>query len=83
MQLMPAVLDEMGVADPFSPEENIRAGVGVMKRLLEKYDMDYRKALAAYNAGERAVDEHGGVPPYGETAEYVNRVISSYLKNSE
>ncbi len=83
MQLMPDVVSSMGVADPFSPEENIRAGVGVLKNLLEKYNWDYKKALAAYNAGERAVDEYGGVPPYGETMEYVNKVINYYLKNSE
>ncbi|MCU0843538.1 MAG: lytic transglycosylase domain-containing protein [Spirochaetes bacterium] len=83
MQLMPETAGALGVADPFSPEENINAGVGLLKNLLEKYDGDYKKALAAYNAGEGAVDKNGGVPPYDETREYVNRVINLYLRNKE
>ncbi|MGV7931014.1 MAG: lytic transglycosylase domain-containing protein [Spirochaetota bacterium] len=83
MQLMPETAGALGVADPFSPEENINAGVGLLKSLLEKYDGDYKKALAAYNAGEGAVDKNGGVPPYDETREYVNRVINLYLRNKE
>ncbi len=83
MQLMPETAGALGVADPFSPEENINAGVGLLKSLLEKYDGDYKKALAAYNAGEGAVDKSGGVPPYDETREYVNRVINLYLRNKE
>ncbi|MBP7602751.1 MAG: lytic transglycosylase domain-containing protein [Spirochaetes bacterium] len=83
MQLMPQTAGMFGVEDPFSPKENIDAGVGLLKNLLDKYDGDYKKALAAYNAGEGAVDRNGGVPPYNETQEYVNRVISLYLRNSE
>ncbi len=83
MQLMPETAGAFGVADPFSPEENINAGVGLLKNLLEKYNGDYKKALAAYNAGEGAVDRNGGVPPYDETRDYVNRVINLYLRNKE
>lgn len=83
MQLMPETAHVFGVEDPFNPKENIDAGVGLLKRLLGKYGGDYKKALAAYNAGEGAVDKNGGVPPYDETREYVNKVISLYLKNSE
>jgi len=83
MQLMPETLRAMRVSDPFSPEENISAGVGLLKTLLEKYNWDYKKALAAYNAGEGAVDKSGGIPPIRETQEYVRRVIDQYQKNSE
>jgi len=82
MQLMPAVSSMMGVENPFSPGENLGAGVGLLKTLLDKYGWDYKKALAAYNAGEKAVDEHGGIPPYRETREYVRKVMDNYLKNS-
>ena len=83
MQLMPSVARGLGVEDPFSPEENINAGVGIVKHLLEKYSGDYKKALAAYNAGEGAVDRNGGIPPITETREYVQKVIRDYMKNSE
>ncbi|HDP80387.1 MAG TPA: lytic transglycosylase domain-containing protein, partial [Spirochaetes bacterium] len=75
MQLMPSVSSMMGVENPFSPGENLGAGVGLLKTLLDKYGWDYKKALAAYNAGEKAVDEHGGMPPYRETREYVRKVM--------
>ncbi len=83
MQLMPETIRAMRVDDPFSPEENVSAGVGLLKTLLDKYNWDYKKALAAYNAGEGAVDRSGGVPPIKETVEYVRRVIDQYQKNSE
>ncbi len=82
MQLMPSVIKDMHVKDPFAPEENIRAGVGYLKSLLDKYNGDYKKALAAYNAGPAVVDKKGGVPPYPETKEYIRKVIDSYLENS-
>lgn len=82
MQLMPAAGEAMGVRDYFSPEENIRAGVGILRKLLDKYGWDYKKALAAYNAGENAVDENGGMPPYDETRDYISRVIGYYLQNT-
>lgn len=83
MQLMPDVISAMGVEDPFSPEENINAGVKLIKNLLDKYKWNYKTALAAYNAGENAVDKTGDVPPYNETREYVTKVINNYLKNSQ
>lgn len=83
MQLMPSVARSLGVEDPFSPEENIDAGVGIVKHLLEKYSGDYKKALAAYNAGEGAVDRNDGIPSITETREYVQKVIRDYMKNSE
>jgi soluble lytic murein transglycosylase-like protein len=83
MQLMPDVINAMGVSDPFSPEENINAGVKLIKNLLDKYNWNYKTALAAYNAGENAVDKNGDVPPYNETREYITKVISNYLKNGK
>ncbi len=82
MQLMPSVMQDYGVTDPFDPGENINAGVSLLRDLLDEYDGDYTKALAAYNAGRRAVNESGGVPDFRETKEYVQKVINSYLKNS-
>lgn len=83
MQLMPSVINDMGVEDPFDPAENINAGVGLLKDLLTEYNGDYTKALAAYNAGRKAVNESGGVPDYPETREYVKKVIDAYVKNSQ
>lgn len=83
MQLMPDVAASLGVEDPFEPEENIRGGVAHLRRLLDKYGGDYARALAAYNAGEGAVDRSGGIPDFPETRNYVNRVMRAYLRNSE
>jgi len=83
MQLMPSVMKYFGVSDPYLPKENIRAGTGLLKSLLKDYNWDYKKALAAYNAGKVAVDRRNGVPDYKETKDYVRKVIQSYLKNSK
>jgi soluble lytic murein transglycosylase-like protein len=75
MQLMPATIREYGVANPFNPVENIRAGVAYLRRLLDRYNNNESLALAAYNAGPSAVDRHGqNVPPYRETLNYVRRI---------
>ena len=75
MQLMPATAREFRVANPFSPSDNVRAGVAYPRRLLDRYDNNEELALAAYNAGPGAVDRHGqSVPPYAETRQYVSRV---------
>ena len=81
MQLMPATAASLGVQDPYSPEENIRGGVSFLKDLLERYDNDYKKAIAAYNAGPGAVDRHGGIPEYRETKNYVDKVLKLYKAN--
>lgn len=76
MQLLPDTAAEMGVADPWDPVENIRAGTRYIARLLKRYDGDLVKALAAYNAGPTMVDIYNGIPPYQETREYVKNVLA-------
>ena len=75
MQLMPATARRMGVRRDFDPRENIRGGTAYLAELANRFgDTAVDLILAAYNAGERAVEEFGGVPPYRETRAYVNRV---------
>jgi soluble lytic murein transglycosylase-like protein len=75
MQLMPATIRQFGVMNPFNPAENIRAGVAYLRELLDRYRNNEVLALAAYNAGPGAVDNHGNsVPPYRETRKYVAHV---------
>lgn len=74
MQLIPATAKRFGVNDSFNPAQNINGGVQYLSWLLRRYQQDLTLASAAYNAGEGAVDRHGGVPPYKETRLYVARV---------
>jgi hypothetical protein len=75
MQLMPATISRYGVANPYNPVENVRAGVAYLRQLLNRYGNDEKLALAAYNAGPSAVDRYGEtVPPYRETQNYVSRI---------
>jgi soluble lytic murein transglycosylase-like protein len=78
MQLMPETAAILGVRDCFDPHENIDAGVRHLRAMLERFGHDPRLAVAAYNAGEKAVVAYRGVPPYRETREYVARVMGFY-----
>ena len=74
MQLMPDLVRELGVTDPFDPRENIMAGARHLRRLLDVHGGNVKLAVASYNAGEAAVARYGGVPPYPDTRDYVRRV---------
>ena len=76
MQLMPKTALALGVRDSFNPRENIEGGVRHLRYLLDRYPGNVALAVAAYNAGERAVDSYRSVPPYAETQQYVQRVLS-------
>jgi membrane-bound lytic murein transglycosylase MltF len=81
MQLMPGTALQLGVKDSFSPEQNVHGGTQYLRELLERYNGDAVKALAAYNAGPAAVDRYKGVPPYRETRQYVQRIVRDYNKS--
>lgn len=74
MQLMPETARQYAVRDPYDPESNIEAGIKHLKALLQRLPVDL--ALAAYNAGEAAVQKFRGIPPYPETRMYVSRILS-------
>jgi soluble lytic murein transglycosylase-like protein len=75
MQLMPATASQLGVRDAFDIVENIDGGVRHLRGLIERFANNLPLALAAYNAGEKAVQQHGGIPPYPETEQYVARIL--------
>ena len=75
MQLMPQTAAKYGVTDLYSPKQNIEAGVKHLKYLLQRYPDQLSHVLAAYNAGEHAVDKYNGIPPYQETQNYVKKVM--------
>jgi soluble lytic murein transglycosylase-like protein len=78
MQLMPDTADRLDVSDPFDPEQNVRGGMREFARLINRYSGNFALALAAYNAGEGAVEQYRGVPPYRETRNYVTRIMTLY-----
>jgi soluble lytic murein transglycosylase-like protein len=81
MQLMPKTAKRFGVLDSFDPRDNIEGGTKYISYLLHRYGyIDY--ALAAYNAGEDAVEKHGGIPPYPETQNYVLKIRRLYKKRT-
>jgi soluble lytic murein transglycosylase-like protein len=83
MQLMPETALSYGVSDSFDAEQNIRGGVHHLSDLIEKYDGDVKLALAAYNAGEGAVQKYGGIPPYRETIDYIQKIELLMSSSSE
>jgi soluble lytic murein transglycosylase-like protein len=80
MQLIPTTAQRFGVNDAFSPQQNVDAGVRYLKSLLDRYDGNLDLALAAYNAGEGAVDRAHGIPAFRETRNYVQKVQNAYFQ---
>jgi hypothetical protein len=78
MQLMPETASMLGVRNSFDPQQNIDGGVRHLRRLIDRFGNDLPLALAAYNAGEKAVVSNRGIPPYPETRDYVTRVLYYY-----
>jgi len=78
MQLMPATARRLGVQNTFDVKANLDGGARYLRFLLERYSGDLPRSLAAYNAGENAVDASGGIPPYAETQAYVRKIMESY-----
>lgn len=79
MQLMPKTAAYLGIRNSFNPRQNIDGGVRHLRALLDRYGGNLVLALAAYNAGSQVVEWYGGIPPYPETWEYVQRVLERYL----
>jgi hypothetical protein len=75
MQLMPATVRRLSVRKPFQPASNVRGGVRYLRELVDRFGQHPELVLAAYNAGEGAVETYGGVPPFRETIAYVNRIL--------
>ena len=80
MQLMPGTATALGVPNAFDPQANVEGGAKYLRELLERYNFDLVKALAAYNAGPQRVEQYKGVPPYYETRAYVARVVRDFNK---
>jgi len=78
MQLMPQTASKLGVPNAFDPQANVDGGTRYLRELLEKYNFDLIKALAAYNAGPERVDQYHGVPPYRETRHYVASIVRDF-----
>jgi len=80
MQLVPGTAQRFGVSNSFDPAQNVEGGTTYLRSLLDRYNGDLNKSLAAYNAGEGAVDRSGGVPAYRETQRYVQKVQDAYFR---
>ena len=80
MQLMPETASQLGVSNAFDPQSNVDGGTRYLRELLERYNYDMVKALAAYNAGTKRVEQYHGVPPYRETRAYVTSIVKDFNK---
>ena len=83
MQLMPNTATQLGVSDAFDPQDNVTGGSRYLRELLERYNFDLVKALAAYNAGPQRVEQYKGVPPFRETHDYVARIVHDYNRKKD
>lgn len=83
MQLMPGTAKALGVKDPFKPQDNVTGGVKYLSQMVDRFRGRLDLALAAYNAGPSAVERFRGIPPYGETRNYVTKVMTAYRRLSE
>jgi membrane-bound lytic murein transglycosylase MltF len=77
---MPNTANQLGVGDAFDPLDNVTGGSRYLRELLERYNFDLVKALAAYNAGPERVEQYQGVPPFRETRAYVAKIVHEYNK---
>jgi TPR repeat protein len=80
MQLIPETAERFGVKKPFDPDENLKGGLAYLRWLLAYFQGDVSLVLAAYNAGEGAVDKYRGIPPYNETRDYVRKITAMYRR---
>ena len=78
MQIMPQNLRPLNVRDPFNPRQNIMGGARYLREMLQRFDKNLHLALAAYNAGPGAVEQHNSIPPYPETVQYIQKVMRYY-----
>ena len=82
MQLIPATASRFGVKKPFDVVENLKGGLAYLRWLMSYFKGDVALVLAAYNAGEQAVERHRGIPPFRETQQYVKQITSVYRKTT-
>jgi soluble lytic murein transglycosylase-like protein len=82
MQLMPSTARSLNVSNPFDPKQNVDAGVRHLKELLATNNGDVSRTLAAYNAGQGAVNRNKGIPPYRETQDYVKKITQLYFNGT-
>ena len=80
MQLMPETARDLGVSDPYDPQQNLDGGARYLRQMLDQFG-DLPKAIAAYNAGPNAVSKADGIPPFPETQHYVKEVLDRYRQN--